>query len=98
MNLSPACTASVDDGHTLYLTNCLPCHGVSGKGDGPAGRALNPAPADLIQHAAPGVHTDGQLFDWITNGYPGSAMPAFKDQLTDRQRWEIINFLRTLAK
>ncbi len=98
VNPVPAGAASVDDGRTLYLTNCAPCHGVSGRGDGPAGRALDPAPADLVQHSAPGVHTDGQLFDWITGGYPGSAMPAFKDQLTDKQRWDLVNYLRTLGK
>jgi copper transport protein len=98
VNPVPPNPASIDDGHTLYLANCAPCHGISGKGDGPSGRTLNPAPADLTQHAVPGVHTDGQLFDWITNGYPGSAMPAFKDQLTDKQRWNLVNFMRTLAK
>ena len=45
----------------------------------------------------PGVHTDGQLFEWITNGYPGSAMPAFRDLLTDEQRWHLVNFIRTLS-
>jgi putative copper export protein/mono/diheme cytochrome c family protein len=98
VNPVPPVAASIDAGRALYQTNCAPCHGISGKGDGPAGRALNPAPADLIQHAVPGVHTDGQLFDWITNGFPGSAMPAFKDLLTDQQRWDLVNFMRTLAK
>ena len=79
------------------MISCAPCHGTGGKGDGPAGLALNPRPADLTQHAIPGVHTDAQLFEWITNGFPGSRMPAFKAALSDTDRWNLVNFIRTLA-
>ena len=70
---------------------------MSGKGDGPVGITLNPRPADLTYHATPGVHTDGQLFEWIANGYPNSAMPAFKTYLSDTDRWNLVNYIRTLA-
>jgi copper transport protein len=90
--------ASIADGRSLYQQNCLACHGPAGKGDGPVGLTLNPRPADLSYHAQPGVHTDGQIFDWITNGFPGSsAMPAFGQKLSDSQRWDLVNFIRTLA-
>jgi mono/diheme cytochrome c family protein len=88
---------SVARGAEIYIANCLPCHGVGGKGDGPVGLTLNPRPADLTQHAIPGVHTDGQLFDWVSNGYPGTVMPAFKESLTEEERWYIVNFIRSLA-
>ncbi len=79
---------SVASGKALYQTNCVPCHGVSGKGDGPVGLTLNPRPADLTYHATPGVHSDGQLWGWITNGYPGSAMPAFKSRSVGQRSLE----------
>ena len=44
-----------------------------------------------------GVHADAQLFEWITNGFPGSRMPAFKTALSDTDRWHLVNFIRTLA-
>jgi mono/diheme cytochrome c family protein len=81
----------------LFLSNCAPCHGPAGKGDGPVGITLNPRPADLTQHAIPGVHTDAQLFEWITNGFPGSTMPAFISTLSDTERWHLVNFIRSLA-
>ena len=62
------------------------------------GLTLNPRPADLTLHAVPGVHTDGTLWNWITNGYPGSVMPAFKSVLSDNDRWNLVNYIRTLAQ
>jgi mono/diheme cytochrome c family protein len=45
-------------------------------------------------HTAPGVHTDGELFYWVSYGFQGSAMPAWKDTLTEEQRWDVINYAR----
>jgi mono/diheme cytochrome c family protein len=88
---------SIATGSALFITNCGPCHGVDGKGDGPVGLTMNPRPADLTQHAIPGVHTDAQLYEWITNGFPGTRMPAFKSVLSDTDRWHLVNFIRTFA-
>lgn len=96
-NPIPPNTESVAAGQALFATKCAPCHGEGGRGDGPIGVTLNPRPADLRQHAIPGIHTDAQLFEWITNGFPGSRMPAFKAALSDTDRWNLINFIRTLA-
>ncbi|MGH2607222.1 MAG: c-type cytochrome, partial [Anaerolineales bacterium] len=88
---------SVARGAELYQVHCAACHGVSGRGDGPVGLTLRPPPADFSQHAVPGVHSDGQLFEWISRGYPGSVMPAFEDRLSEEDRWHLVNFIRTLA-
>ena len=97
VNPIPPDSESVAAGQTLFTANCVPCHGETGLGDGPVGLTLNPRPADLRQHAIPGVHADAQLFEWITNGFPGSRMPAFKSTLSDTDRWNLVNFIRTLA-
>jgi copper transport protein len=97
VNPIPPNSESITRGQALYTANCQPCHGSSGKGDGPVGLTLNPRPADLTAHAVPGVHTDGQLYGWITNGYPGSRMPAFGQRLSERDRWDLVNFIRTFA-
>jgi mono/diheme cytochrome c family protein len=96
-NPIPASPNSIAAGAELYRAQCISCHGVNGRGDGPVALTLNPRPADLSVHTVPGVHTDAQLYDWITHGFPGSAMPAFGQILGDTERWHLVNYIRTLA-
>jgi mono/diheme cytochrome c family protein len=96
-NPIPASAASVEHGQALYEENCLPCHGKSGLGDGPVALTLNPRPANLQVHMVPGVHTDRQIFEWITDGFPNSVMPAFGGALTEEERWHLLNYIRTLT-
>jgi mono/diheme cytochrome c family protein len=95
-NPIPPNADSIAAGKVLYLENCVPCHGLTGQGDGPVGITLNPRPADLTQHTAPGVHPDGRLYNWITDGVEGSVMPAFGNALSDEERWHVVNYIRTL--
>jgi copper transport protein len=97
-NPIPPSAASLARGQALYQEYCTPCHGPTGRGDGPIGLTLNPRPADLSIHTAPGLHSDGQLYLWITNGFPGSVMPAFGEPLTNEERWHLVNYIRTLAQ
>ncbi len=96
-NPRPATAESIALGRTAFEAQCQPCHGASGAGDGPVGLTLRPAPADLRAHAVVGVHTDGALYLWITQGIPGSQMPAFASVLSDDARWHLVNYIRTLA-
>ncbi len=76
-------------------TNCVACHGPGGKGDGPAAAALPPPkPADWTS-ARVQSESDGELFWKISNGR--GAMPPWK-HLPEKDRWEIINYIRTLKK
>jgi mono/diheme cytochrome c family protein len=95
-NPVPPTEASIAAGERVYRRHCQACHGVIGAGDGPASFALRPRPADLRVHLAAG-HTDGQLHYWISEGFPGTAMPAFKGALSDGERWNVVNFIRTFA-
>jgi mono/diheme cytochrome c family protein len=76
-------------------TNCVTCHGAGGKGDGAAAAALPPPkPADWTSSKV-ASETDGELFWKISNGR--GAMPPWK-HLPEKDRWEIVNYIRTLHK
>lgn len=83
------------DAKTIYMTNCSPCHGNSGKGNGVAAAACNPKPAD---HTSAKVQSesDGALYWKIAEGR--GSMPSFKQSIPDAKRWELVNFIRSLAK
>jgi putative copper resistance protein D len=94
-NPVPSDAASVERGRTVYQ-RCAVCHGGTGRGDGPLSRTLQPRPADFRVHMAAG-HTDRQLFDWISKGIDGTGMPSFEAQLSEQERWDVINDIRGFA-
>ena len=92
----PYHVVSVASGAALFRTHCATCHGAGGRGDGPGGAGLPRPPADLTApHTA--QHTAGDMFWWLTHGIPAGGMPAFDAVLSEEERWDLINFIRTLA-
>jgi mono/diheme cytochrome c family protein/rhodanese-related sulfurtransferase len=91
-NPVPATAESVARGAYLYEINCVVCHGKQGRGDGPVGRKFDPAPVDLNKEYTQG-QADGQLFFTLTRGRV--AMPFYRDALSQQERWDVINYLRS---
>jgi mono/diheme cytochrome c family protein len=92
-NPVPNQVTSVDAGYRLYQANCAACHGVDGNGGGPLSGTTPVRPPSLRAHLA--EHTDGDLFYWISEGLPGG-MPAWKSELSETDRWHLVNYLRLL--
>ncbi len=90
-NPIPMSAAAIQAGYAIFSQNCEACHGSNGKGDGPTGAFLNPHPANLTK-ASFLAQTDGAIFWKITHGH--SPMPSFRDSLSRKQRWEVINYIR----
>ena len=86
---------TIASGRALYRERCVACHGERGRGDGPAAGGLEPRPADLLLHVP--QHTDGELFFFIGRGVPGTAMPAWRSVLTERERWYLVHYLHVLT-
>ena len=87
--------AATAEGKKTYTQYCVPCHGAKGKGDGIAAPGLSKPPADHTSDFVQ-TQTDGAIFWIISQG--NSPMPSYKTTLTDMQRWQLVNFIRTLAK
>ena len=84
---------SIAAGKTVYVGNCLACHGKTGKGDGPSAAGLEPHPGDLSSSKVQD-QTDGELFWKVTVGR--KPMPTYEKTLSEEQRWQVVNYLRTL--
>jgi mono/diheme cytochrome c family protein len=78
-----------------YVEHCRSCHGEKGDGKGEKAPELSVAPGDFTDARAMSSRTDGQLFWQITRGR--LPMPAFEDKLTDQQRWQLVDYIRTFA-
>lgn len=96
VNPFPPTSESLAAGSATYELVCQSCHGVGGKGDGPAGVALVPPPADLIVHVP--LHGDADLFRFVRDGIPGTAMVGQGSTLADEQIWHVVNYIRTLEE
>jgi mono/diheme cytochrome c family protein len=79
-----ACGAEAPiDGPTAYLNNCASCHGGDGRGNGPAARGLDVAPADLTQIAArnggvfPRDAVMSKIDGYQIGAHPQRVMPEF---------------------
>jgi mono/diheme cytochrome c family protein len=86
-------TDAIKAGKKLYNQNCSICHGAKGRGDGMAGMALKPRPADFTKDIVKN-QTDGAIFWKITEGK--APMAAYKTTFSEEQRWQLVNYLREL--
>jgi mono/diheme cytochrome c family protein len=86
--------ASFQEGKELFRIYCTPCHGISGKGDGLVGKKLTPQPINISGSGYGGFATEGQLFAVVTHGVDG--MPSFYEDLTPRERWRLVAYVKTL--
>ncbi|HJR78608.1 MAG TPA: c-type cytochrome [Anaerolineales bacterium] len=86
--------ASITRGQELYVIHCQMCHGQTAEGTGPIAPFLANRPANLTSDVVQSK-SDGSLFLTITNGIEGK-MPPLNENLTVSERWDVVNFLRTL--
>jgi mono/diheme cytochrome c family protein len=94
-NPTPADEGSIARGAELFAINCSQCHGATGEGNGPVAPFLvNFKPANLTSDVVQSK-SDGSMFLTISNGLEGR-MPALNENLTVSERWDVVNFLRTL--
>lgn len=93
----------MQSGRRLYMQHCMHCHGVSGDGNGPTARYLNPLPRDYRLGVFKFTSTSSRdkvsrddLHRIIRNGIPGTYMPSFL-LLKDEELKAITEYVRWLA-
>jgi mono/diheme cytochrome c family protein len=94
-NLVAVSESSLAAGQKIYVKRCVACHGKAGNGDGPDAADLGIHPAKLSDPLIR-EETDGELFWKITVGK--KPMPNYGSRLSPTDRWNVINYLRSLAR
>jgi len=97
-NPVPADAVSLERGQQLFKRNCVPCHGEGGLGDGPITRfwkADMKKPANLTEQRIR-TASDSTIYLTISQGF--GAMPPLGENVNVRERWDIVNYVKTLGK
>jgi mono/diheme cytochrome c family protein len=82
-------------GQETFRENCEVCHGPKGDGTGPTAKTLTIKPANFTDSKMMAAETDGSLFWKMSKGR--GAMPAWEDQLSDTERWQLVVYIRSLG-
>jgi mono/diheme cytochrome c family protein len=82
-------------GEKLYVEYCSKCHGMTGNGAGPSAHGFTTYPRQLWAWYKADKSADPYLFWFITNGR--SDMPPWGVILSENQRWDLVNYIKTLA-
>jgi mono/diheme cytochrome c family protein len=91
----PATSDSLERGKVLFGITCAVCHGPTGNGVSPVAAFLNPKPADLTSAQVQNL-TDNEIYLVISHGF--GVMPSMAENLGPLERWDVINYVRTLKK
>jgi mono/diheme cytochrome c family protein len=91
----PPTDDSIQRGKVLFQINCSMCHGEDGSGNGPVGKYFSPPPADLTSEGTRSLGDNG-IYKVITQGR--GSMPSLAENLSLIQRWDIVNYVRSLKK
>lgn len=75
--------------------HCAVCHGRDGRGEGEIGRRMSPAVPDMTGARTQDL-TDGEIFYLISNGVRWTGMPAWKDEHSAEETWQLVSFIRHL--
>lgn len=90
----------LDHGKAIFTRECMVCHGVAGRGEGPYGDGLQPTPPDFGDGSYgtrdKPIYTDADYFWRISEGVPWTAMPTWKLQYDEKDRWALVHYVRAL--
>lgn len=85
----------IKEGEELYQKNCSVCHGDKGDGNTWVSHELNPKPKNFTDPLVIKVMTRKRMRDSVINGRQGTAMQAFKTQLSESEINLIIDYIQT---
>ncbi|MEE9295830.1 MAG: c-type cytochrome [Phycisphaerae bacterium] len=95
---------TVQAGKIIYEMRCAACHGLEGDGQGLAAPHMLPQPRDFtdivykLRSTASGERPlEIDLFRTVSQGVPGTPMTSWQEILSERQRWQVVHYIKTFA-
>ncbi|MBC7660088.1 MAG: cytochrome c/FTR1 family iron permease [Chitinophagaceae bacterium] len=95
LEVSPSRWPDLVNAAKLFSSHCASCHGTLGAGDGVAGAALTPKPANFLNHEKMDGASPSGEFNTIRLGVPGTAMAGFSN-LSDVETWSLAFYVVSL--
>ncbi|MCH7491584.1 MAG: cytochrome c [Gemmatimonadetes bacterium] len=101
----PPGSGSVEHGQRIYAAKCASCHGPRGRGDGPiavAGLLKDAWGRPIKAHDFTwGLYKSGRhdldLYRTVTTGLNGTPMAAYDRLLTNEERWDLVDYIKSLS-
>ncbi|MGH7842537.1 MAG: c-type cytochrome [Candidatus Binataceae bacterium] len=87
--------ANLASGKERFETNCSPCHGMMGAGNGTVAHLLKHPPKNLLTGVSKNL-PDGYIYGYIRNG--GIWMPSYNDAMSSKERWQTVLYVRELER
>lgn len=94
----PYDAVSISYGAELYAEHCVDCHGPQGRGNGIKARTLSTVLPDMLTEPHTVEHTPGDFYYWISYGMKDTDMPGYADQLSEEDRWDLVNYVYGLSR
>lgn len=95
LTTAPRVAPNLATAASLFAAQCAGCHGASGRGDGPAGAALDPIPTDFLNVERARQRTLYSLYSTISLGVQGTGMTSFA-HLAETDRWALAFYVAGL--
>lgn len=92
----PEAAPSLARGREIYQQACGSCHGLAGRGDGPAAGGLDPPPANLADAAGLRASSPLDFYRRVTIGVAGTSMAPYEQVLSADDRWAVALYASVL--
>ena len=95
-NPLPVTLDNIDAGKRIWTRECAVCHGDAATGEGVYRAGIIPVPPSFIDKSHYGPFTDADYFWRMSEGVPWTAMPTWKVVYTEKERWQVVQYVRTM--
>jgi cytochrome c oxidase cbb3-type subunit 2 len=92
----PVTIDNIDAGKRIWTRECAVCHGDEGKGQGIYRQGIEPVPPNFDNPDNYNTYEDADYYWRVSEGVPWTAMPTWKLVYNSTERWQLVQYIRTM--